>query len=168
MLTKIFHKDDLIMSDDAFKIRKMRHSEVEAVAEILLYYASRAVLLWRTPEDILAHSNNFFVAEGNDRIIGCVAIQDYGNGLYELRSLAVHHNLMTRGIGTELVKAIINECQARDGNSLFALTKQKDFFTRLNFELTEREFFPQKVWNDCMLCHKKDACDEEAVVYKLK
>ena len=156
------------MTNSEFKIRKMKSEEAEKVADILLYYASRAVLLWRRTEDILEHRENFFVAEQGQQIIGCVALEDYGNGLYELRSLAVHHDCQAKGIGSSLVKGIIDECHLRKAESLFALTKQKEFFFKLGFELTEREFFPQKVWNDCILCHKKHACDEEAVVFNIQ
>ena len=76
----------------------MKKTEAEDVAEILLYYASRAVLLWRTAEDILKHQKNFYVALENDQIIGCVAIEDYYNGLYELRSLAVANHFNGKGV----------------------------------------------------------------------
>lgn len=155
------------MTDYKFNIREMKEEESEEIADILLYYASRAVLLWRTADDIRLHKDNFFVAESQGKIIGCVAIEDYSNGLYELRSLAVQHDNNGKGIGSALINRIIEECKQRQGKSLFALTKQKNFFIRLDFKLTEREFFPQKVWNDCILCHKKHACDEEAVVFKL-
>ena len=152
------------MTNDNIIIRAMEKGEADAVAAILQYYASRAVLLWRTPEDILAHQENFLVALDKEEVVGCIALQDYGNDLYELRSLAVKHDRISKGLGRKLVEGLIQECHKRKAKRLFALTKKVAFFDKLNFSLVAKEEFPQKVWNDCILCHKKHACDEEAVV----
>ncbi len=147
-------------------IRKMQEGECHQIADILLFYANQAVLLWRTPEDILAHKDNFFVAQARDEIIGCVALQDYGDGLYELRSLAVKEGHGGLGLGSSLVRAVVQEAGKRRGRELFALTKKVDFFRKLGFGIEPKERFPQKVWKDCQLCNKRDHCDETAVAVR--
>ncbi len=144
-------------------VRPLRESECGEVAAILQYYASREVLLWRTQADILAHAESFFVAEESGRLAGCVALQNYRGGLYELRSLAVREGAAGRGIGTALVQGVIAEARRRGARQLFALTTRTGFFRKNGFKPVNREQFPQKVWKDCQLCPRRDCCDEVAV-----
>ncbi len=137
--------------------------EVAAVAATLQYYASRAVLLWREPEEILAHLDSFLVAADQESVRGCVALQDFGNGLYEVRSLAVHHEYTGRGIGAALVQGSIAKARGQQAREVFALTKKVAFFQRFGFRLEAKERFPQKVWRDCQKCPKREHCDETAV-----
>lgn len=137
------------------------------VAALLQHYAAREILLWRTPEDILAHAQDFLVTEDDNGITGCVALHDYGSGLYEIRSLAVTPAQTGRGLGGALVGGCIDRARARGGNEVFALTRQVDFFVHLGFRQVDRERFPDKVWRDCRLCPHRDCCDETAVALTL-
>ena len=96
-------------------------------------------------------------------IVGCVAMYGYGNGLYELRSLAVEKEWNGQGIGRLLTNASIEHVHRLGGLRFFALTRKIEFFLKAGFVLSEKDFFPQKVWADCVSCHKRDRCDESAV-----
>jgi amino-acid N-acetyltransferase len=148
-------------------VRPLRLSECEAVAAIIQSYANREILLWRTPDDIRLHAANFLVAERRGGVVGCVALQDYGGDLYELRSLAVREEHAGRGIGSALVGAAVELARARGARELFALTRRVAFFSHRGFAVVARERFPQKVWRDCVLCRKRECCDETAVVIEL-
>lgn len=147
--------------------RSVTAEDCAAVSDIIAFFAQQAILLWRTPEDVAKHRENFLLAECAGEVIGCVAIQDYGNGLVELRSLAVRQGYQGRGIGTILIKAALELAAERGAKRVFALTKRATLFVRNGFDVTDRSDFPQKVWNDCSLCPKQAHCIEIAVVYKL-
>ena len=102
----------------------------------------------------------------NDRLLGCMAVRDFGNDLLEVRSLAIQPDLRKSGIGRKLVEKAIARLDAERGTyRLFALTLQPGFFERLNFKLVEKELFPEKIWADCVHCPKQHCCDEYAVIY---
>ena len=50
---------------------------------------------------------------------------------------------------------------------VFTLTYQDVFFSRLGFQVVEKDLFPQKIWSDCWICPKKDCCDEIAMLLDL-
>ncbi len=153
-------------SKDGVLFRKMNSDEAGAIAAILQHFATKAVLLWRTTEDILAHEHSFFVAESDGDVMGCVALHDYGNGLYELRSLAVREDCQGFGLGGFLVRELVAESQRIGATALFALTKKTDFFSKMGFVIEEIDQFPEKIWKDCQLCPKRDRCDETPVVIR--
>ncbi|MCJ8332446.1 MAG: GNAT family N-acetyltransferase [Lentisphaeria bacterium] len=145
----------------------MTEADIASVSDLLNHYASKAVLLWRTPDDIRDHLQSFLVAKDEQGIIACLALQDYGNGLFELRSLAVDETLQSKGLGSRLIKFAIEKCRKNAAKEVFALTRKTEFFTKNGFQVCDKANFPQKVWKDCLLCHKKDCCDELAVTYKI-
>jgi len=147
--------------------RPILPAECETVSRIIAHFASQAILLWRTPEDVARHVENFLLAEVAGKPIGCVAIQDYGGGLIEVRSLAVIQEYWGKGIGSLLIQAALRLAQERGARTAFALTKRPNLFLNNGFHTTDRNDFPQKVWNDCQLCPKRDHCIEVAVVHDL-
>jgi amino-acid N-acetyltransferase len=74
----------------------------------------------------------------------------------------------TKGIGRALVEALEEEAQTHDLHSLFAFTYVAGFFSKLGFEEVDRGELPLKAWKDCLRCPKFQACDEIAVLKRLK
>ena len=148
----------------------LRPAELQDVRNIHLLlhdYALQGVLLDRSEEDITLYLKNFTVAvDETGALLGCMAVRDFGNDLLEVRSLAIQPDMRKGGIGRKLVaKAIARLDEERDNYRLFALTLQPGFFERLNFEIVEKELFPEKIWADCVHCPKRERCDETAVIY---
>jgi amino-acid N-acetyltransferase len=71
---------------------------------------------------------------------------------------------MGQRIGSHLVEAAVGEAVKRGAKSVFALTYHPDLFRRQGFKRVTKDLFPQKVWNDCSRCRKRDHCDEIAVL----
>jgi len=57
----------------------------------------------------------------------------------------------------------MTEAKSLDIPRVFALTYVKDFFIKLGFKEISKDKLPQKVWSDCVKCHKFPDCDEIAV-----
>ena len=148
-------------------LRPAELQDVRSIHLLLHDYALQGVLLDRSEEDITLYLKNFTVAvDETGALLGCMAVRDFGNDLLEVRSLAIQPDMRKGGIGRKLVaKAIARLDEERDNYRLFALTLQPGFFERLNFEIVEKELFPEKIWADCVHCPKQHCCDEYAVIY---
>lgn len=148
-------------------LRPAELQDVRSIHLLLHDYALQGVLLDRSEEDITLYLKNFTVAvDETGALLGCMAVRDFGNDLLEVRSLAIQPDMRKGGIGRKLVaKAIARLDEERDNYRLFALTLQPGFFERLNFEIVEKELFPEKIWADCVHCPKRERCDETAVIY---
>ena len=151
----------------AAQIRPAAVDDALAIYALLATFSTEGKLLPRPVADIQARIANFLVAEQNGMIAACGALRDFGNNLNEIRSLAVRRDLAGQGIGSRLVKALLEKAVERTGGErghVFALTYRVDFFKRLGFRVIDKYTFPPKIWSDCCVCPRKDHCDETAVV----
>jgi amino-acid N-acetyltransferase len=148
-------------------VRPAISADVPVIANLLVAPAAQGLVLPRTADDINALIGNFLVAQIDREAVGAVALRDYGNGLFEVRSLVVRPDMMNRRIGTALVQAALDTAADRQARTVFALTYHPRLFERLGFRQVRKERFPQKVWLDCAKCRKRDCCDEIAVIYDM-
>ena len=148
-------------------IRPARFEDAPAIYALLATFSTEGKLLPRPVADIQARIANFLVAELDGSVAACGALRDFGNNLNEIRSLAVRRDLAGQGIGSRLVKALLEKAMERTGGGhghVFALTYRVAFFQRIGFRVIDKYTFPPKIWSDCCVCPKKDHCDETAVV----
>jgi len=125
-------------------------------------------MLHRSLESVYESLREFLVAcDGEDRILGCVAVDVFWGDLAEVKSLAVASGHRGRGIGRRLLAAAIEDARRLGIRKLFALTYEREFFERYGFETIDRQMLPEKVWRECMACPKADACDEIAMMLYL-
>jgi amino-acid N-acetyltransferase len=76
------------------------------------------------------HLQTALVARDADGIIGCVALERYGN-LALLRSLAVTPSLHGHGVGQQLTRSAVELARQRGVTTLYLLTRTApDFFAR--------------------------------------
>lgn len=146
------------------EICQATEKNVDEILNLLNLYAKDELLLALTKVDILNRLNFFLVAVDKKKIVGCASIRDFGDDLYEIRSLAVSPDYAGHGIGSRLVENLISKVGRRTGVRIFALTYRATFFERLGFKSVYKELFPQKIWSDCSKCPKQDDCDEEALM----
>lgn len=153
--------------DQLPEVRPAAEADVRAIYELLKIYSDRQIVLPRDEENIRAALPAFLAAFRGGKLAGCVALRDFGGGLYEVRSLAVHPDCQRGGVGRALVEACIRKLRAEKGSfRLFSLTYQQAFFERLGFAVTDRHAFPEKIWSDCVQCPKHEHCDEIAMLYR--
>ncbi|MFA5335346.1 MAG: N-acetyltransferase [Candidatus Omnitrophota bacterium] len=148
-------------------VRKAQVRDAKKIHELVGFYARRKEMLPRSEDDIAEGIRDFFVLERDGSVLGCAALHIYSAGLAEIRSLAVDENNINKGIGSELVKACIEEAGKLGLKSVFALTLKSEFFGKFGFIPTEKKKLPQKIWNDCSICSKFADCDEVAYVKEL-
>ena len=156
------------VSQGGVSVRRAELADVENIHGILQEYAAEGLLLPRTKEDLSRRIGNFRICEKDGFFAGCAALRDYGEGLYEVRSLAVKKAFRGTGLGSLLVAGIL-ELLKKEKKScrVFALTYRASFFCRLGFRIVSKELFPQKIWSDCSICPKAACCDETAVLIRI-
>jgi amino-acid N-acetyltransferase len=150
------------------EIRKASLTDITALLELINAYAAKGIMLPRTEFEMAENIRDFLVAFDGGRLVGCGALHFYTATSGEVRSLAVDPAVKTKGIGRALVEALEEEARAQELHSLFAFTYVPGFFGKLGFEEVDRGELPLKAWKDCLRCPKFQACDEIAVLKRLR
>lgn len=147
-------------------IREAEEKDIEEIFILLKNYALQGIILERDKEDISSNLHTFIVAEIDGTLKGVVTFYDYGEKLKEIRSLAVDTNSHGMGIGSRLLKTVINRIRGNSDAKIFVLTYTPDFFKKHSFFEVSREEFPEKIWKDCAKCKDRDNCSETALIYR--
>lgn len=150
------------------QIRRASLTDIAALLELINAYASKGIMLPRTEFEMAENIRDFLVAFDSGRLVGCGALHFYTATSGEVRSLAVDPAVKTKGIGRALVEALEVEAREQELHSIFAFTYVPGFFGKLGFEEVDRGELPLKAWKDCLRCPKFQACDEIAVLKRLK
>ncbi len=150
------------------KVRPARAGDSSAIAALLKGAADRGLILPRSEREVRQYIDSFLVALVQGEVVGCVALRDFGEGLFEVRSLVVDDRFAGCGLGSRLVRGMLEEAKRREGRQVFTLTYRSRLFQRLGFVRVDKSQFPQKVWSDCSICPKRDDCDETALLYQVR
>jgi len=113
--------------------RRARLSDTQAIQRINERYARRGILLSRTPDEIAEQIDEFRVAELDGVVCGIAALRNFGDGLGELRSLAVQESAQGRGLGDMLVRAIVRDAREAGISTLYVLTANPGYFSLHGF-----------------------------------
>ena len=144
--------------------RRARIEDVEAISNLIETYAAVDLMLQRPKALLYERLREFIIVEDQDEIIAVGALTIIWKDLAEVRSLAVKDTYKGQGLGKSVVEKLVEEARELGIEKVFALTYQADFFSKLGFVVTEKETMPQKVWKDCINCHKFPNCDETAMI----
>jgi amino-acid N-acetyltransferase len=146
------------------RTRRARRKDVEAIARLIDAYARQGVLLPRAVEEIRAGIDRFVVLADGERILGCAALESYGQDLAEIRSLAIHPDGRGRGLGGRLLRAATQEARRRGHARVFAVTHAPDFFLQQGFQPIARRALSEKIQRDCRACPRRAHCRLTGVV----
>ena len=149
-------------------IRNARLDDVADLRELINSHAERGRMLFRSVADLYESLRDFKIYELEGRPVGCCGLQIVWADLAEVKSLAVRDDFQGRGIGSALVRAVIEEARQLHLPRIFTLTLEPEFFQKLRFIQVPMDSLPLKVWSDCVHCPKQDNCDEIAMILKLK
>jgi len=150
------------------KIRKAKVKDATEIFKILQHFALKEVLLPRSLNSIYENIRDFFVCEVDGKIVGVGSLHVYWEDLAEIKSLAVKEEYQHLGIGRNIVQECLNEAKELGIKRVFALTYVPDFFKKIEFEITDKSNFPQKVWTECIHCVKFNDCHEIPVSISLE
>ena len=142
--------------------------DIPAIVGLVNAYARDGIMLPRTEFEMAENIRDFLVAFEGDQLVGTGALHFYTPHAAEVRSLAVQPGLKTKGIGRGIVEALEAEARENDLHAIFAFTYVDEFFRKLGFDEVDRGELPLKAWKDCLRCPKFQACDEIAMLKRLK
>ena len=149
-------------------IRPARVGDVPRIGELVNGYAAKGLMLPKTEAQLYNNVRDFVVAESDGAVVGCAGLKVTWHDLSEIVSLAVAPGYQGRGLGRRLVLPLIEEARLLGIPSVFALTYQIAFFTKLGFQVVPKYHLSQKVWQDCVFCSKQDCCDETAMILDIR
>jgi amino-acid N-acetyltransferase len=152
---------------DQLRAVKAEVGDAQAIHDLINVYAQRGDMLPRTMGEVFENLRDFFVVHDNGELAGCVALHIVWSDLAEVKSLAVSEAVQSRGVGSLLVNASLEEASSIGLERVFALTYRPTFFERLGFEQADVMTLPRKVWNECYRCPKFPSCNEIALTFDL-
>jgi N-acetylglutamate synthase-like GNAT family acetyltransferase len=160
---------DVTIKQDAgtLTLRKPRVAEIGAVRALFEEEVRAGRMLPRAPYEIRNHRDDWLVVVEGGQVLGCVSLVFYGEGLCELRSLAVDPSQRGRGLGLVLIGGAVELARERGMRRVLTLTRAVPLFERAGFCQDFVANFPQKVWRDCRPCPFRHRCDETALIYDL-
>jgi amino-acid N-acetyltransferase len=148
--------------------RKAVMHDIPLILDLINGYAATGVMLARTEFELSEAIRDFSVVMQGDTLLGCGALHFYTPTIGEIRSLAVDQKAKTKGVGRILVEALVQEAFVYELDTVFAFTYVVEFFNKVGFHVVERGALPLKAWKDCVRCPKFQACDEVAVLRRLR
>ncbi len=149
------------------KIRKATVNDAKDIYGLIKRFAKKYDMLPRSLNEIYENIRDFFVCVDNNKIIAAVALHILWEDLAEIRSVAVSKEYQGIGVGKKLVVQCTKEAKKLGVTNIFALTYAPEFFVEMNFKEIDKNSLPQKIWGECLKCHKFPECDESAVMKKL-
>jgi len=152
----------------SMNVRNARIADAKAISSLVNYYAEHDRMLFRSLAEVYEGLQTFFVAEWDQKVVGCCSLEVIWSDLAEIKSLAVGPEERGKGIGRALVAAAVEQARELGLPRVFALTLEPRFFEAVGFTVIGKEDLPMKVWSDCARCPKQDHCDEIAVIMVLE
>lgn len=149
-------------------IRKATVNDAKTIHGLIKRFAKKYDMLPRSLNEIYENIRDFFVCIDNDSIVAAAALHILWEDLAEVRSVAVSREYQGIGAGKKLVRRCIGEAKKLGVSKVFALTYTPEFFKEMNFEEIDKNTLPQKIWGECLKCHKFPECDESAVMILIK
>ena len=146
-------------------VEKARISDTVEMQKLINYFADRGEMLARPLSEIYENIRDYFVVREGGRVIACGALHVDWSDLAEIKSVAVAEDRQRQGVGTQLIKACLQEAKELGITTVFCLTYKPGFFERFGFSQVNKMELPHKVWTECYRCPKFPNCDEIALIY---
>jgi len=146
------------------QLKKATMKDAREIHTLVNQFAKKEEMLPRSLNEIYENIRDFFICIEDGMIIGVAALHILWEDLAEIRSVAVSHAYQGKGIGKKLVRRCLSEAQALGVEKIFALTYHPDFFKAQGFKDVDKNSLPQKIWGECLKCHKFPECNEIAVI----
>jgi amino-acid N-acetyltransferase len=111
---------------------------VRSIRQLVEPLAEQGVLVRKDAVAYYEGLQQFFVAETpQGQVAGCGALHVMWDDLAEVRTLAVAPEYLGQGVGSALLRALLDEAVSLGVARVFCLTFEVDFFTRHGFQVIE-------------------------------
>lgn len=142
-------------------IRRARHTDIDAITQLIAVFAAEALMLKRTPEMVELTIADYVVGVNESgEIVACGALKEYSPSVAEIAAIAVSRDVHGQGVGKRIVAAVEALALKRGIYDVFALTLQPEFFAAIGYQRVDRARYPEKIRRDCLACSRRFACNE--------
>jgi amino-acid N-acetyltransferase len=118
----------------AVTIRPARTDDVPGIRAVVEPLVRHGVLVSKHAVAYYEGLQQFVVAaDAEDRVVGCGALHVLWDDLAEVRTLAVAPEYLGQGVGSRLLRRVLEQARERRVNRVFCLTFEVPFFTRHGF-----------------------------------
>ncbi len=114
-------------------VRRARTADVRAIRELVDTYAENRRLLSKATVTLYEDVPEFFVAELDGRVVGCGALHVLWEDLAEVRTVAVAAEVKGHGVGSLILRGLLDQARALGVQRVFCLTFETAFFGRHGF-----------------------------------
>lgn len=114
-------------------IRPAKTSDIKTIRTIIDTYSLQRRLLSKETVMLYEDVQEFFVAEKDNKVVGCGALHVLWEDLGEVRTVAVIEEFRGQNIGHQIMSAIIDRAQSLGLKRLFCLTFETGFFGKHGF-----------------------------------
>ena len=158
----------MIFTQDAdIRIRQAKATDVNAIHALIKAHSQRELMLPRSKYKIASRLQGFAVIEDSqENIVGCGALVILWDDLSEIQSLSIAPGSQGKGYGKKIVQVLIERARALAIPKVLTLTYQVEFFSKLGFQIIDKDSIPRKLWGECLECPKLENCDETAMMYQ--
>jgi N-acetylglutamate synthase-like GNAT family acetyltransferase len=115
-----------------------------AICRLIGYWSDQGLTIRRDLKSVVASIDDFAVAVYRQRVAGCGAIARIGEGLGEIRSIAVDPGARRVRAGRAVMDHLLGTAHARGIERVLLLTKTPGFFERFGFEAVETDAVPRR------------------------
>ena len=116
-------------------IRRAAEADLPAIKALIALYPDTLM------QDHLPRTEEFFVAEEEDKMIGCCALEVYSQRLAEVRSLVVLPDHQGKGVATSLIEKCLDEARALGVHEVLTITGATSLFEKQGFGAFNKEKF---------------------------
>jgi amino-acid N-acetyltransferase len=121
-------------------IRPARTPDVGAIHDLIAEYTEDRRMLAKAMVTLYEDVQEFIVVERDGEIVACGALHVMWEDLAEVRSLAVRHDSVREGLGSQVLRVLLDRAQVLGIERVFCLTFETEFFGQHGF--TEFEGTP--------------------------
>ena len=148
-------------------LRTATANDAAAIHALITEHLAEAHLLPRERGEIAVHAHRFVVACQDDRIVACAELAPLSRDVSEVRSLVVHTDARSLGLGHELIDELVARATVAGFEKLCAFTHAPSYFVRLGFSMVPHVWLPEKIDTDCKTCVHFRQCGQYAVMLTL-
>ena len=144
--------------EDEIVIRRATLSDVLLIHRLIQSYPHELIL--RPVNNIVENIDRFTVALRGRELIACACWQilpEIGcpeGATVELQSVAVSKAYRGQGIGSRLIRFVLQRISGFKPAQAIVLTFEPDFFGRLGFKQIEKTQIIHKIYRGCIYCTK--------------
>ena len=134
-------------------VRRARASDVRDIRALVAPLAAAKVLVEKEAVAYYEALQEFRVAEVDGELAGCGALHVMWEDLAEVRTLAVADRHRGRGVGSALLRALVDDARELGVRRLFCLTFEVGFFSAHGFTSVDGASVSPDVYAELLRSH---------------